>query len=73
MSVISSSFRLEFDKREDLYSQSRVVLLQILEKVVLNDIKRIITYIHRVLFGCLVAYTKANYRKMLTFDETYMY
>lgn len=71
----SVGYRFKLTKLEvdDLISEARVIFIETLKKVVLNNIEQIISYIRIVIFGRLVQYAKKNYRKISELNEKYMY
>lgn len=73
VSSIAYKFKLSPVEREDLTAEANLILLQIIEKITLNDIRQIISYIRIVLFGSLLTYTKKNYQMVIEFNEEYMY
>lgn len=70
---VAKLFDLSFDKKEELYLESRLILMKLLQKVVLNDIRRIITYMNIRIRGGLIDYAKKNYNKTIEFNEKYLY
>lgn len=71
--IIANRFKLTSTEKEDLLSEARLIFIEILEKITLNNIRQIISYIRIVLFGNLVAYVKKNYQRIPQFNEKYMY
>jgi len=70
---VSYKFKLTSTEREDLISEAKLIFIEILEKITLNNIRQIICYIRIVLFGRLTVYAKENYQRITKFDEEYMY
>lgn len=70
---ISKLFNLSTDKRKELISEGELIILELLQRIVLNNIQQIIVYIKTVLYGRLIDYAKKNFVRMVEFDESYMY
>lgn len=66
------SFHLTLSDWQDLYFQARLYFLELLQRIALNNMNQIITYIQRTVYGQLVGYAKDNYVYLAEFDETYM-
>ena len=69
----SRSFNLTKDNICELFSEAQLILLKLIDSIVLNDIRRIIVYIKKIIIGRLTEYINKNFRKVVSFDESYMY
>ena len=69
----SRSFNLTKDNICELFSEAQLILLKLIDSIVLNDIRRIIVYIKKIIIGRLTEYINKNFRRVVSFDESYMY
>lgn len=70
---IAYKFKLSKSEKEDLISEATLILIQIIDRITLNDIRQIISYIRIVLFGRLFDYAKKNYQRVTEFNEAYIH